>query len=153
MRLDGDGVPASRRRSPKRGVPADACAELVAFPSLLSHPNFTLEVVLVVEEELRRPDARRGRRRGGYAVAERRLVDVVDVVELTSPGDLWGLLPPGLPDPFTTADVARALGRSRHLAREVGYCLRVSGACATVGRDRRGVLYGHPAGSATSPPQ
>lgn len=153
VRLDGRGAPTSRRRSPKRGIPADVCAELVAFPSLLSHPNFTLEVALVEEEELWRPDAGRGRRRGGHVVAERRLLGVVEAVELASPADLWGLMPPGLPDPFTTADLARALGRSRHLAQEVGYCLRVSGACATDGRDRRGVLYRRPGGPATGPPR
>ena len=59
VKLDEGGSEMSRRRSPKRGIPADVCAELVSFPSLLSHPNFTLEVVLTVEEEIRRPDAKK----------------------------------------------------------------------------------------------
>ncbi len=141
VKLDGDGHAVSRRRSPKRGIAADVCAELVSFPSLLSHPHFTLEVALVEEEEVRRPDANRGWRRGGYAIEERRLVTVLDTVGLDAPPDLLKLLPQGLPDPFTTADLAEGLGRSRHLAQEVGYCLRVSGAVATTGRDRSGILY------------
>ena len=60
LALDDDGREVSRRRSPKRGIPADVCAELVSFPTLLSHPNFTLEVALVEEEEVRRPDAKAG---------------------------------------------------------------------------------------------
>ncbi|MCB2223525.1 MAG: hypothetical protein KQH83_05045 [Actinobacteria bacterium] len=128
VRLDGDGAEASRRRSPKRGIPADACAELVAFPSLLSHPHFVLEVVLVEEEEVRRPDARRGWRKGGYVTEERRLLGVHGSAEFASPGDLRRMVPPGLPDPFTTADLAAALGRPRRLAQQVGFCLRVSGA-------------------------
>jgi hypothetical protein len=131
----------SRRRSPKRGIAADVCAELVSFPSLLSHPNFTLEIALVEEEEVRRLDAKKGWRRGGFVVEERRLVDVLETVELGSPEELLGLVPEGMPDPFTTADLADGLGRSRHLAQEVAYCLRVSGAVATVGRDKRGMLY------------
>jgi hypothetical protein len=141
VKLDEDGLEVSRRRSPKRGIAADVCAELVSFPSLLSHPNFTLEVALVAEEEVRRPDAKRGWRRGGFVIEERRLVDVLQTVELGSPEDLLELLPKDLPDVFTTAELAGGLGRSRHLAQEVAYCLRVSGAVATVGRDKRGVLY------------
>jgi hypothetical protein len=141
VKLDENGREVSRRRSPKRGIAADVCAELVSFPSLLSHPNFTLEIALVEEEEVRRPDAKRGWRRGGFVVEERRLVEVLETIELGSPKELLGLLPEGMPDPFTTADLADGLGRSRHLAQEVAYCLRVSGAVETVGRDKRGILY------------
>lgn len=151
VKVDGDGRQVSRRRSPKRGIAADVCQELVSFPSLLSHPNFTLEIALVAEEEVRRPDAKKGWRRGGFVIEERRLVDVLETVELDSPEELLGLLPDGLPDPFTTADLADRLGRSRHLAQEVAYCLRVSGAVDTVGRDKRGILYRLPRGVSSHP--
>jgi hypothetical protein len=141
VKLDEDGSEVSRRRSPKRGIAADVCEELVSFPSLLSHPNFTLEVALVEEEEVRRPDAKKGWRRGGFVIEERRLVHVLGTVEIASPEGLLGLLPEGLPDPFTTADLAQGLGRSRHLAQEVAYCMRMSGAVDTVGRGKRGILY------------
>ncbi len=141
VKLDEHGEQVSRRRSPKRGITADVCAELVSFPSLLSHPNFMLEVALVEEEEVRRPDAKKGWRRGGYVIEERRLVLVSNTFAIGSPEELLDVLPANLPDPFTTADIASGLDRSRHLAQEVAYCLRVSGAVATVGRDRRGVLY------------
>jgi len=141
VKLDGDGCEVSRRRSPKRGIPADVCEELVSFPSLLSHPNFMLQIALVEEEEVRRPDAKKGWRRGGFVIEERRLIDVLETVEVGSPEGLLSLLPEGLPDTFTTTDLADGLGRSRHLAQEVAYCLRVSGAVKTVGRDKRGILY------------
>lgn len=141
LKLDEDGGEVSRKRSPKHGIAADVCQELVSFPSLLSHPNFTLEIALVAEEEVRRPDAKNGWRRGGFVIEERRLVDVLDTIVLAAPEDLLDLLPGGLPEVFSTADLAAGLGRSRHLAQEVAYCLRVSGAAATVGRDKRGILY------------
>ena len=53
--VDADGVVESRRRSPKRGLPMDLFDELVAFPELVVHPNFRLELVLVREEEVRGP--------------------------------------------------------------------------------------------------
>lgn len=143
VKLDGKAREVSRRRSPKRGVAADVCAELVSFPSLLDHPNFVLEVLLTEEEEVWRPDAR-GWRRGGYAVEERRLLGVVDAIEFRAPGDLRTVLPDGLPDPFTTKDLAGLLGRTRHAAQEVAYCLRESGAIEVDGRDRRGYLYRRP---------
>ncbi|MCL1593262.1 MAG: hypothetical protein M3132_02780 [Actinomycetia bacterium] len=141
VKLDERGEQVSRRRSPKRGITADVCAELVSFPSLLSHPNFILEVALVEEEEVRRPDAKKGWRRGGYVIEERRLVLVAGTVSIGSPEELLDVLPADLPDPFTTADIASGLDRSRHLAQEVAYCLRVSGAVSAIGRDRRGILY------------
>jgi hypothetical protein len=65
----------------------------------------------------------------------------LDSVEVRSPADVLSLLPQHLPDPFTTADLADRLGRSRHLAQRVAYCLRESGVLQSVGRDGRGVLY------------
>ncbi|NOX23770.1 MAG: hypothetical protein GXP36_11870, partial [Actinobacteria bacterium] len=38
VKLDEEGNETSRKRSPKHGIAADVCAELVSFPSLLSHP-------------------------------------------------------------------------------------------------------------------
>lgn len=140
VKMGSDDEPVSRRKSPKRGITADLCEELVSFPSLLSHPNFTVEVALVHEEEVRRPDEQAWRRRG-WGIEERRLIEVVDVTEFGSPKALLDLLPEGLPDPFTTADLATGLGRSRHLAQEVAYCLRESGAVSVEGRDRRGIRY------------
>lgn len=141
VKVDGEGRQVSRRRSPKRGIPADVCTELVAFPSLLSHPNFTVEIAMVEEEEVLRPDARKGWRRGGFVIEERRLVHVLDSVEIDSPEGLLTLLPGGLPDPFTTGDLARRLRRPRRAAQQVAYCLRVSGAVQVAGRDERGILY------------
>lgn len=139
-RIDAHGVEISRRRSPRRGMAADVCGELVSFPTLLSHPRFTLEVLLVQEEEVLWPDPAAWRRRG-WRLAERRLLGVLGREVLETPNDLLSLLPDTLPDPFTTADVATALGRSRHLAREVAYCLREAEVVQAVGRSRAGIAY------------
>src|SRR6185369_4560035 len=39
--------PVSRRKSPRRGCAAQVFTQLVSFPELLCHPNFSLEVLLV----------------------------------------------------------------------------------------------------------
>jgi len=58
---------------------------------------------------------------------QRRLVEVLETVEVGSPEGLLELLPKRLPNPFTMADLADRLGRSRHVAQEVAHFLRVSG--------------------------
>jgi hypothetical protein len=77
-------------------------------------------------------------------VEERRLVEVLSSTEFGSPGALLALLPDDMPNPFTTRDLATGLKRTRHLAQEVAYCLREAGVIKSVGRDRRGHLYGLP---------
>src|SRR5215211_249820 len=62
-----DGGIAVRRKSPKRGRLEDLFWELVSIPQLLSNPNFSLEVLLIRAEELRRYDGRRKKwRRKGW---------------------------------------------------------------------------------------
>ena len=52
---DDQAQPPTRRRSPKHGSVFDVFSTLVSIPSLLAHPNLTLEVVMTVEEEVRAP--------------------------------------------------------------------------------------------------
>lgn len=136
----GEGAPV-RRRSPRRGQPLDLFAHLVSFPHLVGHPNFAIDVLMTEQEEHRRREAERGRRRHGWVVTERRLVAVREVVTVEGPSDLAGLLPPGLPDPFSTADLAGALGRPRRLAQQMAYCLRGAGVCEVVGSTGNSRLY------------
>jgi hypothetical protein len=51
------------------------------------------------------------------------------------------LLPATLAEPFTTADLAQAIGRPLWLAQKMVYCLREMGALAAVGKHGRGILY------------
>lgn len=141
VRLAEDGSPASRRRSPKRGAIEQVFGELVHVPALLAHPNFSIEVLFIQEEELRRYDGRRGWRRGGWVIHERRLVQVVGRHLLESPADAGALLPAALPAPFTTSDLAAAIAGPRRLAQQMVYCLREMGALAPVGRRGRAILY------------
>ncbi|MHB1296758.1 MAG: hypothetical protein ACYC4R_17410 [Anaerolineae bacterium] len=141
VRLDEDGITRQgRRRSPKQGMLADLFDELVGLPHLLARPGFAIEVLLTEEEEIRRPDARRWRRHG-WSVEERRLLDVLGRRIFATPADLGALLPERLPEPFTTADLAGALGRPRRLAQRMAYCLRSLGVLDLAGKRGRALLY------------
>jgi len=152
VKLGDGGEVLSRRRSPKKGVAADVFAELVSFPTLLDHPHLTLQVVFTREDEIRVHRPGKAWRRKGWVVHDRHLLEVVDDALLASPDDLAELLPSSLPDEFTTADLARALGRPRRLAQQMAYCLREADAVDVVGRDGNAVRYARrPRGTSSSP--
>jgi hypothetical protein len=142
VRLARDGrTQTSRRKSPRRGHPAQVFVELVSFPELLAHPNFSLEIVLVQEEEIRCPCPPRGRWRRDWRVCDRRLLAVVGSRLLATPADCLALLPPGLVQPFTCRDLAQALGQSTDLAQKMTYCLRRLGAVTPATRQGRAPAY------------
>ncbi|MCC7362472.1 MAG: hypothetical protein IT317_23530 [Anaerolineales bacterium] len=143
VRLAPDGRKVtSRRKSPRRGHVLQVFSELVSFPELLGHPNFTLEVALVREEEVRQTDNTVRRRwRRDWRVTDRRLLEVVNTLTLTSPGDCAQFRPAGLTQPFTTSDLARALRQPLWLAQKMAYCLRGMGALEAVGQRGRAITY------------
>jgi hypothetical protein len=131
----------TRRRSPKRGRIEDVFTEMVSAPQLLADPNFSLEVLLIKEEEVRRRSGRRGWRRRGWSIDERRLLEVVDRKLFEGPSDLKALLPHELAEPFTSSDLSEAAGISRALAQKMTYCLRRAGVIDLVGKQGRAHLY------------
>lgn len=124
VRLDEHGEVLSARRSPKRAGAVEIFDKLVAFPSLLAHPNLTVEVLLVSEDHVRGAapvtTRRRTRDRG-----ERRLTEVLDRVELGSPADVLRALPPLPAEPFSTRELGQLLGVPTVLAQRTAYCLRL----------------------------
>ena len=144
VKLDPKGKGgAQRRKSPKWGTFEDVFGELVSFPGLLSQPNFSLEVLLIQEEEVRCYDGRRGWRRRGWVTQERRLLEVVSQRRFETPEDVWALIPGDLPETFTTSDLAAAMKKPRRLAQRAAYCLRKMGVISQVGKQGRSKLYAH----------
>ena len=142
VKLAGDDLAvSSRRKSPKRGTVEDLFHELVSFPHLLPNPNFSLEVLLIQEEEVRRHDPSRAWRRRGWVTHERRLLQVVDRHLFETRANVAALLPSTLPEPFTTSDLAAALGKRRRLAQRMAYCLRHMDAITPVDKRGNALLY------------
>lgn len=141
VKLDETGAEISRRRSPKRGALADVFGELVSFPSWINEPGLEIELVLTHEEEIRVHEPGKAWRRQGWVVVERRLVGVVDGAGVTGADDLRKFLPEALPAPFTTAELATAIGRPRRIAQQMAYCLREAGVIAAVGKRANAYLY------------
>ena len=73
---------------------------------------------------------------------DRRLVTVRERYEFRTAADLLTLLPPTLPESFTTADIAREADIPRWLAQKMAYCLRKTEAVHVVGKTGNAMLYG-----------
>jgi hypothetical protein len=135
-----NGGPAVRRKSPKRGRLEDLFWELVSIPQLLTNPNFSLEVLMIREEELRRYDGKRKWRRRGWVVEGRRLVDVVDRRLFGASSDWMTFVPEGL-ESFTTKDLATIAATRMDLAQKMAYCLRHTKMIELIGKQGRANLY------------
>ncbi len=142
VREDESGKELSRRRSPLHDELISVCRELVAAPELLAEQNFRLQVLLIHEEEVRRPStSKRCRRRGGWEVVERRLLSIERSHIFADPVDLLALLPTGLKEPFGTKELAQALACSRRLSQQVCYCLRKLDLLSIAGKEGNALQY------------
>jgi hypothetical protein len=139
VRVSGDGELLSSRPSPLRPGASAIFEQLVSFPTLLTHPHLTVEVLLCREDHVRAPAPRRGRR-FTRDPGERRLVDVLEQIELRGPADAAALVPP-LEAPFTTRELATAMAVPLALAQKTAACLRALDIFVQTGRRGRAPLY------------
>ena len=152
-RMDAGGAILSRRRSPKHGSIYDIFPELVGLPALIHHPHFTLEVLLIHEEQIWRDDGRGSWRRRRWSIYDRRLLATVTAVPLAGAEDFAALLPAGLADGFDCRALAGAIGQPLPVAQKMAYCLRHMGILAVAGKQGNALLYTRCASCAPSASQ
>jgi hypothetical protein len=143
LRQDAGGNPLSRRKSPKRAAIYDIFSELVRVPDLAAHPNFSLMVLFIREEQVWRDDGQGSWRRGRWSIVDRRLLGVHESAVFASATDFLTLLP-SLPDPFANADLADAKGWNYNLASKATYTLRAMGVLAPAGKQGQSNLFHKP---------
>lgn len=137
-----NSVGVTRRKSPKKGRVEELFWEMVSFPHLLENPNFSLEVLLINEEEMRRYEGKERWRRRGWVIEERRLLGVIDRRLFRKAADLQALLPEKIGESFTTRDLAEAMCIRRQLAQKMAYCLYKASVIELIGKRGRANLYG-----------
>jgi hypothetical protein len=141
VHVSGSGEFVRRRKSPKKGKVTDLFYELVHAPSLIKDRNFSLEVLLIEEEEIRCSDGRGSWRRRGASVKDRKLLKVFDRIVFEDSRDFLEFLPEELDDRFTNKVLAQKLGISIQLAQKITYCLRKMGAISVAGKRRNQLLF------------
>ncbi|QHL85980.1 hypothetical protein GU926_00380 [Nibribacter ruber] len=140
--VDGTGKNIlSRRKSPYQGKLTDLFEELVRIPELVSHANFTLEFVLIKEEEVRCRDGKGSKYRKRVSVKDRKLLQVLSTHLFTCPQDFLTFLPEILPQPFSNKDLQASLQLPLHRCRQITYCLRKMDALVVSGKKGNELLF------------
>jgi hypothetical protein len=130
-----------RRKSPKKGKLTDLFYELVHAPCLIKDKKFSIEVLLIEEEEIRCNDGRGSWRRRGVSIKDRKLLNVFDRFVFRDSRDFLEFLPKKLDRHFTNRVLASKLGISIRLAQKITYCLRKMGAIYVVSKKRNELLF------------
>jgi hypothetical protein len=130
-----------RRKSPKKGKLIDLFYELVHMPNLVRNKNFSFEVLLIEEEELRCDDGKGSWKRKGVSIRDRKLLNVYDKVVFKNNQDFLRLLPNDVDEPFTNKFLAMKMGISIRLAQKITYCLRKMGAVSIASKKRKKLLF------------
>lgn len=141
VRTTDSGEFISRRRSPRKGRVIDVFRELVSFPHLVTRKNFSVEVLMTMEEEVRCDDRRGSWRRKGFSVKDRKLVDVAERTLFRSERDFLRFLPHNSKEPFTNRKLAKQIGIPVYLARKATYCLGKMGLIERVGKVGRALTF------------
>lgn len=137
------GKVLGRRFSPKKGNIWELFHELVYFTRVFPQKNLVLEVPLVDIEEWRFPGHGRRRRwrRNDHQVEDQKLVCIHQIHRFRSGRDLANLVPPGLPMPFHTGQLAEHLDIPRWTAQRVAYCFRKMKIAEEMGKAGNARLY------------
>lgn len=141
-RIGADGETfLGRRKSPKRGSLYDLFDELVSFPHLLLHPRFSVEVVLVKEEEMRCEDGKGSWRRKGTSIKDHILLEVAGRTVFESGRDFLQVLPAGWTGPSTNRELAKALKQPYFRIARMTYCLARMGMIKASGKRGNSILF------------
>ena len=144
VRVGADGVTQiGRRKSPKKGSIFDIFKEMVSIPSLVKNPNFSMEVLLIQEEEIRCDDGLGSWRRKGWSIADRRFIEIVEKYFFNKSADFSSLIPKNLSNSFTTKELAQAINQPRWLAQKMAYCLREMDVITMNGKKGNSILYSY----------
>lgn len=131
----------SRRKSPKKGKLVDLFDELIRVSDLIEEENFTLEILMTKQEEIRCNDGKGSWRRKGISISDRKLVEVVEKVVFKGKEDFLIFLPSGLPENFTNKNLALELKITIFKARKVTYCLRKMEIIKQIGKYRNELIF------------
>lgn len=139
---DRTGTNVIRRRlSPKHGSYENLFEELIRIPEFVSNINFSLEVLLIEEEEIRRNDGMGSWKRKGLSIIDHKLLKVREKRSFCNRIDYLSFLPKKLKYPFTNSDLANALQNPLQIVQKMTYCLRKMRVLQVIGKKGRSYLY------------
>lgn len=103
----GTGKITPPKKSTHRGNPLQVFAELYRIRPFLTHPNFSLKIVLMDMEEYRLLDGYGKEKKKRATKCDKFPLSLVAEYDIETPPDYMMLLPAELPDTFTAKEFAR----------------------------------------------
>lgn len=131
----------SRRKSPKTGKIHDIFKELIHIREIVKHPNFSLEILLIAEEEERKDDGKGSWRRKGVSITDRKLIEVKRSIILKSIDDYTIFVPESLKQPYSNKEYAQILKISKYYAQKINYTLARMNVIKCIGKKKNEILY------------
>ncbi|MCJ7608663.1 hypothetical protein MUP00_03215 [Candidatus Bathyarchaeota archaeon] len=141
VHINKSGEVVNRRRSPRKGKLTDLFRELVRIPELIKEVNFSLEVLLIDEEEIRIDDGIGNWRRRGASIKDRKLISVNSIILFENSIDFLKLLPEELHETFTNKELAKSKKVSVRTAQRITYCFRRSGMIRVIEKRGRELVF------------
>ena len=131
----------SRRKSPRKNGIIDIFKELVSMPELICNSNLTIDVLMIYEEELRCRDGRGSWRRKGTSIVDRKLIEVIEIINMNCVKDYLDFLPDNLPLEFTNKSLSDIMNIKIEKARRMTYCLKKINVIEETGKNGREILF------------
>ncbi len=113
------GEASAKRKSPKRGSPYHAFAELYKIRPFLNHPNMKFRFALIDMEEYRLLNGWSRDKKRGSERYDRIPLSFVEEVAIDRREDYMQFIPYDLPEPFTAKEFAKYAKITADLARTV----------------------------------
>lgn len=135
------GELSPKRKSPKSCRIYDAIPEMYRIKFHLANPRFALRLCFLDIEEYRYKNGWSKDGKKGSERCDRKPVRMVRDVIFCSPSDYMAFLPEGLPEEFSSSDVARCAKITKPLASTLMNILTYIGCVKRVSHDKKGYHY------------
>lgn len=135
------GELSKKRKSPAKGNPYVAFAEIYKIKMFLKEPNLRFRLVLIDMEEYRLLNGWSRDKKKGSTRYDRIPTELVEEIEISCPEDYMQFVPYDLPEEFTTKEFAKAAHIPVHLSRTVLHILYYVGTVERVGKKGNSYLY------------
>ena len=136
-----DGTVSPPRKSPAKPQAGHVLGELYQLRTFLTHENFRLCVLLLQVAEYRLLNGWSKNRKRGSTRYDRIPLALLDEVWVRSPREYAQLIPPELPEPFTSRELGKAVGLSPKKGSCAANTLWSVGAVERVGKRGNAYLY------------
>jgi len=135
------GELSAKHPTPRRGRPSDILYELSGISELIGTAGLTVRIVLLDADEYRLLDGYGKDRKKRATKLNKIPIALCDVIDVLCASDIIELLPTGLPETFTAAELYRALAfgtRRGYYSLKLLLDLKI---VERVGKDGRAYLY------------